>query len=146
MTLLSRFVCYLSRTYAGKKHDKKICDEEGYTFPKGSVLFKDTGFQGFEPDQVITYQPKKKPKGGALTVAEKALNAIIASARITVENVICGVKRSRIVKDVFRNTKADFEDLVMEIACGLHNFRTKHRHLSPSFDLIGSCLRTPYFQ
>jgi hypothetical protein len=26
------------------------------------VLFKDTGFQGFEPDNVWTYQPKKKPR------------------------------------------------------------------------------------
>ena len=41
--------------------------------------------------------------------------------RIVVEHVICGVKRCRIVKDVFRNTKDKFDDLVMEIACGLHN-------------------------
>lgn len=27
------------------------------------------------------------------------------------------------VKDVFRNTRDKFADLVMEIACGLHSFR-----------------------
>jgi hypothetical protein len=32
-----------------------------------------------------------------------------------------------IVKDVFRNTKEKYDDLVMEIACGLHNFRVHHR-------------------
>jgi hypothetical protein len=31
-----------------------------------------------------------------------------------------GIKRSRTVKDVLRNTKDNFSDLVMEIAGGLH--------------------------
>jgi len=58
-----RLVRSLSQTWAGRIHDKRICDEEGYTFPPGCVLFKDTGFQGFEPDHIVTYQPKKKPRG-----------------------------------------------------------------------------------
>jgi glycerol-3-phosphate cytidylyltransferase-like family protein len=40
---------------------------------------------------------------------------MISSIRILVEHVISGVKRCRIVHDVFRNTKAQFDDLVMEI-------------------------------
>jgi hypothetical protein len=31
---------------------------------------------------------------------------------------------------VFRNTKAHFDDLVMEVACGLHNFRAMLRYAS----------------
>ena len=124
-----RLVRYLSDTYAGRIHDKKICDEEDYTFPPGCGLFKDTGFQGFEPANVHTYQPKKKPKGKELTPEEKAENKIISSIRILVEHIISGVKRCRIVKDVFRNTKDHFADQVMEIACGLHNFRTKLRYV-----------------
>ena len=123
----SRKVCYLSRTVEGKKHDKKICDEEGYTFPAHSILLQDTGFQGFVPDKVIVLQPKKKPRGKELTATEKMLNRIISGARIIVENVIAGIKRCRVVKDIFRNTKVQFDDLVMEIACGLHNFRVEHR-------------------
>jgi hypothetical protein len=46
----------------------------------------------------------KKPKGRELTEAEKAKNTIISSIRILVEHIIAGVKRCRIVKDVFRNT------------------------------------------
>ncbi len=130
-----RKVCYLSQTTEGKKHDKKICDEEGYTFPTNSILLQDTGFQGFAPDKVIVLQPKKKPKGQDLTVAEKMINRTISSARIVVENVIAGVKRCRVVKDVFRNTKEHFNDLVMEIACGLHNFRVEHRSPLQSFNL-----------
>jgi|RhiMethySRZTD1v2_1073278.scaffolds.fasta_scaffold02865_2 DDE superfamily endonuclease len=125
-----RLVRYLSRTYPGSVHDKRICDEEAYTFPPGCVLFKDTGFQGYEPDNISTYQPKKKPRGQELTPADKAENTMISGIRILVEHVLAGVKRCHIVQDVFRNTKAQFEDLVMEIACGLHNFRAMLRYVS----------------
>jgi hypothetical protein len=120
-------VRYLSQTWAGRIHDKRICDEEDYTFPPGCVLFKDTGFQGFEPENVSTYQPKKKPRNHELSTEEKAENQKISSMRILVEHVISGVKRCRIVHDVSRHTKAHFDDLVMEVACGLHNFRTRLR-------------------
>ena len=122
-----RRVEYLGRTWEGKKHDKKICDEEGHEFPEGITLYKDTGFQGYEPVGVHTRQPKKKPRGGELTQEEKEQNSLISKMRIIIEHVICGVKRCRIVKDVFRNTRDRFDDLVMEIACGLHNFRTAYR-------------------
>ncbi len=63
------------------------------------------------------------------------MNELLAGARVVVENVIAGVKRCRIVKEVFRKTKKDFADLVMEVACALHNFRMECRHpvaLAPS--------------
>lgn len=62
-----------------------------------------------------------------MTPAEKQANAAISRVRIVAEHVIGGIKRCRIVKDVFRNTKAGFADTVMEIACGLHNLRTAFR-------------------
>ena len=65
---------YLSETVEGKKHHKKLADEEAYQFPPGSKLWKDTGFQGYEPENVTTFQPKKKPRGGELTAAEKERN------------------------------------------------------------------------
>ncbi len=51
---------FLSDTYEGKKHDKKIADEEDYEFPEGSTVWKDTGFQGFSPAGVTIKQPKKE--------------------------------------------------------------------------------------
>ena len=113
----------LSPTVFGKKHDKKLADQEQYRFPSGSRLWKDTGYQGYEPEGVITYQPKKKPKGGQLTQAEKTQNQIISSERIGVEHSIGAVKVFHIVRDIYRNHKQDFEDLIMETACGLHNLR-----------------------
>jgi hypothetical protein len=121
---------YLSNTCEGKKHDKKIVDEAELEFPEKTDLYQDTGFQGFCPEGVNIHQPKKKPKGGELTQEEKEENAIISSIRVSVEHVIAGVKRCRIVKDVFRNTKDKYDNLVMQIACGLHNFRSEHRLVS----------------
>lgn len=123
----TRRVEYLSQTYEGKKHDKKICDEETPTWPAGSTVYQDTGFQGYAPPGVTVQQPKKKPRGGTLTPEEKQQNAAISRVRIVAEHVIGGVKRCRIVKDVLRNTKEGFDDTVMEIACGLHNLRTAFR-------------------
>lgn len=123
-----RLVRYLSETYPGRVHDKRICDIEELVFPSDIGLFQDTGFQGYHPEGVTIYQPKKKPKGKELTSEEKAENKIISSIRVLIEHIISGVKRCRIVKDIFRNTTAYFADQVMEIACGLHNFRTTLRY------------------
>jgi len=125
-----RLVRYLSSTYAGSVHDKRICDQKTYTFPPGCVLFQDTSFQGYEPDDSRTYQPKKKPQGQELTPADKAENTMISRMRIVVEHVLAGIKRCHIVQDVFRNTKAHFDDLVMEIACRRHNLRAISRYVS----------------
>src|SRR4051794_17416959 len=51
---------YLSQTYPGKTHEKRIADEEGISYPPGATLYKDTGFQGYEPAVEKTCQAKKK--------------------------------------------------------------------------------------
>jgi hypothetical protein len=130
VTLKSRCVPDLSGTYEGKKHDKTICDDEQPTCPEGSTLDKDTGFQGDEPVGVTTQQPKNKPRGQDLSEEEQHRKTLISTGRIIVEHVMSGIKRCRIVNDVFRNTKETFVDLVMVIACGLHNVRTACRSKS----------------
>jgi hypothetical protein len=116
-------IALLTPTCEGKKHDKKVSDETGFTLPEGSMLYQDTGFQGFALEGVTIVQPKKKPRGGELTPEEKQYNREVSRIRIRVEHAIGGVKRYRIVKDQLRNWKAGFRDSVMETCCGLHNFR-----------------------
>lgn len=125
--LSTRTVVYLSETYAGRVHDKRIADTEHPTLPTHIALYKDTGFQGYEPEGVSTYQPHKKPRGKELSQEQNAENRLISKVRIVIEHLIAGIKRCRIVKDVFRNIKVHFDDLVMELACGLHNFRVHFR-------------------
>ena len=71
-----------------------------------------------------------------MNVADRWLNRLFSSGRVVVEHVIAGVKRCRIVKEVLRLTKDGISDLVMEIACGLHNLRVECRHPLPTFDLL----------
>lgn len=123
----TRKVKVLSATCAGKKHDKKLADEQAILFPKGSKVWKDTGFQGYEPEGVTTFQPMKKPKGKELTTEQKQKNKELSRERIGVEHSIGGVKVFRIVHEIFRNFREGFDDLVIETACGLHNWRLDFR-------------------
>ncbi len=117
----------LSPTVAGKQHDKSLADEQAYTYPKHTRLYKDTGLQGYEPKRTTTKQPKKKPRGGTLSEQEKEHNRLISKVRIGVEHSIGGAKTYRIVKDTLRHHLESFADKVMEIACGLHNLRIDTR-------------------
>ena len=97
------------------------------TYPEDIGVYQDTGFQGYAPDGVKTFQPHKKPTGKELPPAQKEHNRLISRIRRVIEHSIAGIKRCHIVKDIFRNTKEKYDDLVMEIACGLHNFRVHCR-------------------
>ncbi len=123
LTLPDRKITWLSRIYYGHTHDKKICDQQPLKLPKGTRLWQDTGFIGHCPDSVDIQMPAKKPKGRELTGEQKERNKEISKFRILVEHAISGVKRCRIVKDRLRCYKFQFDDLKMELACGLHNLR-----------------------
>ncbi len=71
-----------------------------------------------------------------MSLSEKWLNRIFSSVRVVGEHSICGIKRCRIVKEVLRLRRVGISDLVMEIACGLHNLRVWCRHPLPTFDLL----------
>jgi len=69
----------------------------------------------------------KKPKGKELTTEQKQTNKELSKERIGVEHSIGGIKVYRIVHDIFRNFRKGFDDLVIETACGLHNWRLNFR-------------------
>ena len=100
-------------------------DEENPTYPVDIGVYKDTGFQGYEPAGVKTFQPQKKPKGKERTPEQKEQNSLISSIRIVIEHIIAGIKRCRIVKDTIHLWKGGIRDMVMEVCCGLHNFRVR---------------------
>ena len=128
--LEDRQVKYLGPTHEGRKHDKKACDEEGTSFPDGAEVFRDSGFQGHELANATVHQPKKKPRNGQLSDEEREANRLVSSLRVAIEHIISGVKRCRIARDTFRNTKEGYDDTAMELACGLHNYRSHCRNQS----------------
>ena len=118
-------ILFLSETYAGSTHDKRIADATPYPLPAGSRLLQDLGFLAFMLDQVEIIMPTRKPRGRKLTRAQKAANRRIARRRVRIEHVNSRVKRCRIVHDICRLRKAAARDTVMEVCCALHNLRVR---------------------
>ena len=118
-------ILFLSATYAGSTHDKRIADATPYPLPAGSRLLQDLGFLAFTLDQVEIIRPTKKPRGRALTRAQKAANRRIARRRVRIEHINSRVKRGRLVHDTSRLRKAGVRDLVMDICCALPNSRVR---------------------
>jgi hypothetical protein len=109
-------IFFLSETYAGSIHDKRMADMTPYPLPAGSRLLQDLGFLAFTLDHVEIIMPTRKPRGRALTRAQKAANRRIARRRVRIEHVNSRVKRCRIVHDTCRLRKADVRDLMMKSA------------------------------
>lgn len=123
----SKRIIFLSKTYEGSKHDKSIIDAEEWKLPKGIIVHEDSGFEGHQQKGIIINRPMKKPKGRELTQKQKTANKRKASKRVLVEHCIGHVKIYRIVKDTIRLWKDNTKDVVMEICCGLSNWKIKYR-------------------
>src|SRR5262245_24846198 len=80
-------IVFLSETAPGSIHDKRLADMTPYPLPAGSQLLQDVGFQGFTLEDVEILQPTKKPRGKALTPAQRANNHEIARRRVRIEHV-----------------------------------------------------------
>lgn len=118
-------VLFLSDTYEGSVHDKAIADASPYPLPDGGTLIDDLGFLGYRLPGVKHTRPFKKPKGGQLAPEQQAHNQRVAKVRVLIEHIIASIKRCRIVKDKIRLWKDGVRDILMEVCCGLHNFRLR---------------------
>jgi hypothetical protein len=126
-------ILFLSDTYEGSVHDKRIADGTPYPLPQGSELLQDLGFLAFRLDGVRCTIPFKKPRGGTLTDEQKAFNQEVARRRVRIEHVNSSVKRCRIVKDTIRVFRDGARDMVAEVCCALHNFRVRLSPWKPMF-------------
>jgi hypothetical protein len=116
---------FLSPTYPGKVHDKRIADTTSYPLAQGSHLLQDLGFLAFTLEGVIMEMPTRKHRGGELTAEQKAANQAFTRRRVVIEHVNSSIKRCRILKDVCRLLHQGMRDLVLELCCALHNFRLR---------------------
>lgn len=129
-------IFYLSDTFEGSIHDKKICDEESLEDIENIEIWQDTGYQGFYPLKSTTVQPVKRKKGISLTNEQRLQNRAKSKSRVYIEHTIRGVKIYRIISERLRNLMYDFKDKVMETVCGLHNFviELRPQKKQPSFE------------
>jgi hypothetical protein len=124
-------ILFLSETYGGRVHEKRLADAAPYPLPAGSRLLPDLGFLAFTLPQVEILMPTKKPRGQELTWEQHRANQVLNQRRLRSEHVHSSVKRCRIVKDRIRLWKAGGRDLVMELCCALHNFRVRRTPWQP---------------
>jgi DDE superfamily endonuclease len=118
-------ILFLSDTYGGRAHDKRIAAATPYPLPARSRLLQDLGFLAFTRPQVEILMPTKKPRGEELTREQQWTHQALHSRRLRIEHVNSSVKRCRIVKDRIRLWQEGVRDLVMELCCALPNFRVR---------------------
>lgn len=118
-------VLYLSPTYEGSIHDKKICDLEQVEFLKKTRVLTDLGFIGLSSTVAQIIMPQKRKKNQHLNEQQEQYNTWVSKIRVRVEHIIASIKIFRKVKEKFRGRLFNREDRVMLIACGLHNLRLK---------------------
>jgi len=116
-------ILYLSDTYPGSVHDKKICDIESLEFDKNVTLLVDLGFVGLTSEKATILIPYKKKKNKELSSEQKEFNKTVSKARVKIEHILGSVKICRKVKDKFRGRLFAREDKVILVACGLHNLK-----------------------
>lgn len=128
---MSGIILFCGTTVTGKLHDKKLADQT-LSFSKEINAFMDLGFFGYSSKGVRVILPHKKLPKKELTEEQKKFNTAHAKQRVIIENAFAGVKIMRIVKDTNRNRKQDYQDLVIDNAVSLHNFRSTKRNVRSS--------------
>src|SRR4030042_11886 len=105
---------FLGKTTTGKTHDFAILKKQAPpdNIPEKVKKHVDLGFKGFQkqfPGHAVS-MPKRKPRTREMSQFAKEQNKKKSAVRVLAENALAGVKRLRIVSDVFRNKKKDFDD------------------------------------
>ncbi len=89
-------ILFLSDTYGGRVHDKRIAEATPSPLPARSRLLQDLGFLAFTLPQVEILMPTKQPRGEELTLAQHMANQALHCRRLRIEPVNSSVKRCRI--------------------------------------------------
>ena len=117
-------ILFLSDTYGGRVHDKRIADATPYPLPARSRLLQDLGSLASRPAGGDPHADQEATQRGADTRAATDQPGP-PTRRLRIEHVNSSVKRCRIVKDRIRLWKEGVRDLVIELCCALHNFRVR---------------------
>src|SRR5712691_11894047 len=92
---------------------KRLLMKKIQHFRKTSLCIRIQAFKDMNQRMFRRFNPRKKPQGKELTLEQREQNSLISRVRIVIEHILAGMKRCRIVKDVFRNTKKKYDDLAI---------------------------------
>jgi len=106
-------------------HDFKLYEQSvGEKILECILVDGDSGYQGILKFHKNSLTPRKKSKGGVLSVVEKAANRCLARIRILVEHLNAKSKVFKIVAYRYRNRRKRF-GLRMALICGIINFEKR---------------------
>lgn len=105
----------------GRRHDFKLFQASGVHFHPQSESLQDKGYQGIQKLHAKSRLPKKKPRKGQLTAAERAYNRQLARQRVVIEQVNRCLKIFRILAERYRNRRRRF-GLRCNLIAALYNF------------------------
>lgn len=92
----------------GRQHDFKLFQRSGLRFHPETRSLQDKGYQGIQRLHSNSALPKKKPRGGTLSPADKAHNRALARERIRIEHINGRLKTFRILAERYRNRRRRF--------------------------------------
>lgn len=130
-------ILVLTKTKSGRRHDKRLADKDNLfqNLPDKVTAWVDTGFEGiqyYHPNTLIPVKKLRKSKHNPdpppLTQKQKESNRLISTFRVIAEHAISGVKRFNCLQQVYRNKKANFDDLLILTSSGLWNY---HLRMAP---------------
>jgi hypothetical protein len=109
----------------GRVHDFRLyTDTIGVCVLGGIKVQADSGYQGIVGVHGNSETPRKRPRGGALTVEEKDENRRISRERILIESVNAKIKVFKIMSNRYRNRRKR-HGLRANLICGIINFETR---------------------
>ena len=118
ISLLDGTAVWISDPMPGKTHDTRAFRETGAEdiLKKAGGGFGDKGYQG---TGLVT--PKKKPRGGELTLSDKEYNSQVSSFRAPVERLVGHFKNWKIFHTDYRRPYYTYRD-AFDAARGLFFF------------------------
>ena len=120
----------VSSTVEGKKHDKKLLEEDPILAhaPPNAKALTDTGYQGMNDTTpwIKFLMPKKKPPGKKLSPQDKYNNKLISSIRVKGEHPFAYLKHFNVLQHTFRNQIHKAHAPFLSLAA-LYNFTRTHR-------------------
>jgi DDE superfamily endonuclease len=107
ISLLDGTAVWVSGPLPGKTHDARAFKESGAAdiLKEAGGGFGDKGYQG---SGLVT--PKKKPKGGELTMSDKEYNSQISSFRAPIERLVGHFKNWKILHTDYRRPYSTYQE------------------------------------
>lgn len=105
----------------GRTHDFKLFQISGIHFHRETQSLQDKGYQGIQKLHHNSCLPKKKPRGGSLSPADKAFNRALSQKRIGIEHVNGRLKTFRILAQRYRNRRRRF-GLRCNLIAAIYNY------------------------